>query len=185
MTKDALFPLAYNAKSTEKFTSRLFAIKLSGGKEIIIKKAFEIPEEEFTVPLGLGEVKRSGTDISIITYSYMVHTALSAADILGKESIDAEVVDLRTLRPMDTKTVMSSVRKTHRVVILHEACVTGGIGGEIAARIADEAFDFIDAPVKRLGVPDVPIPYSKSLENAIVPNEEKLITCIKNVLAGI
>jgi pyruvate/2-oxoglutarate/acetoin dehydrogenase E1 component len=115
----------------------------------------------------------------------MVHTALSAADILAKEGIDVEVVDLRTLRPMDTETVMSSVRKTHRVVILHEACITGGIGGEIAARIADEAFDFIDAPIKRLGVPDVPIPYSKSLENAIVPDEQKLIACIKNVLEGI
>jgi pyruvate/2-oxoglutarate/acetoin dehydrogenase E1 component len=148
-------------------------------------KKGDMPEEEYTVPIGLGEVKRTGTDITIISYSHMVYTALSAAEALSREGIDAEVVDLRTLRPMDTEIIMQSVKKTHRVVVLHEACVTGGIGGEIAARIADEAFDYIDAPIKRLGVPDVPIPYSKSLENAIVPNEEKLIACIKDVLRDI
>ena len=148
-------------------------------------KKGDIPEEEFTVPLGLGEVKRTGTDISIITYSYMVHTALSTAEILAKEGIDAEVVDLRTLRPMDTEIIMASVRKTHRVVVLHEACITGGIGGEIVARIAENVFDYIDAPIKRMGVPDVPIPYAKSLEDTIIPNEEKLITCVKSVLDGV
>ena len=148
-------------------------------------KKGDIPEEEFTVPLGLGEVKRTGTDISIITYSYMVHTALAAAEILAKEGIDAEVVDLRTLRPMDTEIIMASVRKTHRVVVLHEACITGGIGGEIVARIAENVFDYIDAPIKRMGVPDVPIPYAKSLEDTIIPNEEKLITCVKSVLDGV
>ena len=148
-------------------------------------KKGDIPEEEFTVPLGLGEVKRTGTDISIITYSYMVHTALATAEILAKEGIDVEVVDLRTLRPMDTEIIMASVKKTHRVVVLHEACITGGIGGEIVARIAENVFDYIDAPIKRLGVPDVPIPYAKSLEDTIIPNEEKLIACIKNVLDGI
>ena len=145
----------------------------------------DIPENEFTVPLGLAEIKRKGNDISIITYSYMVHTALSAAEILKGEGVDVEVVDLRTLRPMDTEVMMESIKKTHRVVVLHEACITGGIGGEIVARIAENVFDYIDAPIVRMGVPDVPIPYAKSLENTIIPNEEKLIACIKNVLDGI
>ena len=113
-----------------------------------------------------------------------IPSEVESINIAYPETSIEEVVDLRTLRPMDTEIIMASVKKTHRVVVLHEACITGGIGGEIAARIADAAFDFIDAPVKRLGVPDVPIPYAKSLDNTIVPNEEKLITCIKNVLAG-
>lgn len=145
----------------------------------------EVPDEDFTLPLGRGEIKRPGADVSVITYSYMVHTALAAAETLAKEGIDIEIVDLRTLRPMDTEIILESVKKTHRAVVLHEACVTGGIGGEIAARIADSAFDYIDAPIKRVGVPDVPIPYAKSLEDTILPNEEKLIACVRNVLEGI
>ena len=145
----------------------------------------DVPDEDFTVPLGHGEIKRTGSDVSVVTYSYMVHTALAAAETLAKEGIDIEVVDLRTLRPMDTEMILGSVKKTHRAVVLHEACVTGGLGGEIVARIADSAFDYIDAPIKRVGVPDVPIPYAKSLEDTILPNEEKLIACIRNVLEGI
>jgi len=145
----------------------------------------DVPEEEYTIPLGVGDVKRIGTDLTVITYSYMLHTALAAAEILEKEGIDLEVLDVRTLRPLDTNIIMTSVKKTHRAVVLHEACVTGGFGGEIVARIADEAFDYIDAPIKRLGVPDVPIPYAKSLEQTIVPNKEKLIACIQGVLQGV
>ena len=145
----------------------------------------QIPEEDYTIPMGVGDIKREGKDISIITYSYMVHKALAAAEILEADGIDAEVVDLRTLKPMDTEIITASVKKTHRVVVLHEACVTGGIGGEIVAKIAENVFDYIDAPIKRVGIPDVPVPYAKSLEDAIVPNEEKLITCVKEVLEGL
>ena len=145
----------------------------------------QIPEEDYTLPIGVGDIKREGKDISIVTYSYMVHKALAAAETLASEGIDAEVVDLRTLRPMDTDIIIDSIKKTHRVVVLHEACVTGGIGGEIVAKIAENAFDYIDAPIKRLGIPDVPIPYAKSLEDTIIPNEEKLIACIKAVLEGL
>jgi len=145
----------------------------------------DVPDEDFTLPFGRGEVKRAGSDVSVITYSYMVHTALATAETLAKEGIDIEIVDLRTLRPMDTEIILESVKKTHRAVVLHEACITGGLGGEIVARIADSAFDYIDAPIKRVGVPDVPIPYAKSLEDTIMPNEEKLIACIRNVLEGI
>ena len=145
----------------------------------------QLPEEDYTVPMGVGDIKREGKDISIITYSYMVHKALGAAEILEADGIDAEVVDLRTLRPMDTEIITASVKKTHRAVVFHEACVTGGIGGEIVAKIADNVFDYIDAPIKRVGIPDVPIPYAKSLEDTIEPNEETLITCIKEVMEGI
>jgi pyruvate/2-oxoglutarate/acetoin dehydrogenase E1 component len=145
----------------------------------------QIPEEDYTIPMGVGDIKREGKDISIITYSYMVHKALAAAEILGVDGIDAEVVDLRTLKPMDTEIIAASVKKTHRVVVFHEACVTGGIGGEIVAKIAENVFDYIDAPIKRVGIPDVPVPYAKSLEDAIVPNEDKLITCIKEVMEGL
>ena len=145
----------------------------------------QIPEEDYTIPMGVGDIKREGKDISIITYSYMVHKALGAAEILEADGIDAEVVDLRTLRPMDTEIITASVKKTHRAVVLHEACITGGIGGEIVAKIAENVFDYIDAPIKRVGIPDVPIPYAKSLEDTIVPNEETLISCIKTVLDGL
>ena len=145
----------------------------------------DVPDEDFTLPFGRGDIKRAGSDVSVITYSYMVHTALAAAETLAKEGVDIEIVDLRTLRPMDTEIILESVKKTHRAVVLHEACITGGLGGEIVARIADSAFDYIDAPIKRVGVPDVPIPYAKSLEDTILPNEEKLIACIRNVLEGI
>jgi len=145
----------------------------------------QVPDEDYTIPMGVGDIKREGKDISVITYSYMVHKALAAAKILEADGIDAEVVDLRTLRPMDTEIITTSVKKTHRVVVLHEACITGGIGGEIVAKIAENVFDYIDAPIKRVGIPDVPIPYAKSLEDTIVPNEEKLITCIKEVMEGI
>ena len=145
----------------------------------------QLPEEDYTVPMGVGDIKREGKDISIITYSYMVHKALGAAEILEADGIDAEVVDLRTLRPMDTEIITASVKKTHRAVVLHEACITGGIGGEIVAKIAENVFDYIDAPIKRVGIPDVPIPYAKSLEDTIVPNEETLISCIKTVLDGL
>ena len=132
-----------------------------------------------------GAVKHLAWQVDDIDEAVRVLSQTGASfETEAPQAIDVEVVDLRTLRPMDTEIIIASVKKTHRVVILHEACITGGIGGEIAARIADEAFDFIDAPIKRLGVPDVPIPYAKSLENAIVPNEEKLIDCIKNVLAA-
>ena len=145
----------------------------------------QVPEEDYTIPMGVGDIKREGKDISIITYSYMVHKALGAAEILEADGIDAEVVDLRTLRPMDTEIITASVKKTHRAVVLHEACITGGIGGEIVAKIAENVFDYIDAPIKRVGIPDVPIPYAKSLEDTIVPNEETLISCIKTVLDGL
>jgi pyruvate dehydrogenase E1 component beta subunit len=142
----------------------------------------EVPEKEYTIPLGAAELKRTGSDVSIVTYSKMVHTALAAAEELSELGVDAEVVDLRTLKPLDTETILKSIKKTHRAVVLHEACVTCGYGAEIAAQIAEHGFSDLHAPVKRLGIPDTPIPYAESLEMAIIPDQNQLIDCVKSIL---
>jgi len=138
-----------------------------------------VPEEEYLIPLGKGSVKRKGEDVTIIATSFMVHEALSAADELAKEGIGAEIVDLRTLSPLDEKIILNSVRKTGRVMIVHEAYLRGGIGGEIAAIIAEKFFDYLDAPIKRIGSLEVPMPYAKDLEKAVLPNRENIITTVE------
>jgi len=140
-----------------------------------------VPEDDYTIPLGEADVKREGKDVTIITWSYMVHVALKAAERLAKEGTDAEVVDLRTLKPLDEKTVLDSVKKTSKVVILHEACRTSGFGGEVAAIIADRAFDYLDAPIKRVTAPDTPVPFSPVLERFFMPNEEGVIKAIQEI----
>ncbi len=135
----------------------------------------EIPAEDYTVPIGKASVFRAGTDLSILTFGAMVYVALEAAETLGKEGISVEIIDLRTLLPIDEETILESVRKTSKAIVLHEATLTGGIGGEIAARIAEKAFEYLDAPVVRIAAPDTPIPYSPPLEEAFVPNAAKVI----------
>ncbi len=134
------------------------------------------------IPIGKADVKRSGTDVTIVTYSYMVHFALAAADILAKEGIDVEVVDLRTIKPMDKETVLNSVRKTNRVLCLQETWLTCGVAGEVAAVIADEAFDYLDAPVKRMGSPDCPAPFSPDLETYVLPGIEGIVAAVKELV---
>lgn len=139
-----------------------------------------VPEGEFVVPLGEADVKREGRDLTIVAYSIMVQRALEAAQILSAEGIDVEVVDPRCLKPLDKKTIVRSVAKTGRVLIAHEAPVTGGFGGEMAAVIAEsEAFDFLDAPIRRLCGRDVPIPYNRTLERAVVPQVEDLVVAAR------
>jgi len=135
----------------------------------------EVPEGDYTVPLGKAVVFRQGCDISVITYGAMVHVAAEAAGVLAGEGIEMEIVDLRTLLPMDEETVLSSVRKTSKAIVLHEANLTGGIGGEISARITEKAFEDLDGPVLRVAAPDTPVPYSPPLEEAFLPNVEKLL----------
>lgn len=135
----------------------------------------EIPEEDYTVPLGKARVFREGTDLSIITYGAMVYVALEAAETLAREGVSVEIVDLRTLLPFDEETVLESVRKTSRVIVLHEDTLTGGFGGEIAARISERAFECLDAPVVRIASADTPVPYSPPLEDAFLPNAEKVL----------
>jgi 2-oxoisovalerate dehydrogenase E1 component beta subunit len=135
----------------------------------------EVPEDEFTVPIGKAKVAREGTSLSIITYGAMVQTAIEAADRLAPDGISIEVVDLRTLQPLDDETIFASVRKTSKVIVLHEATISGGLGGEIAGRITEHLFEHLDAPVLRVASPDTPVPYSPPLEEAFLPNTVKVV----------
>lgn len=135
----------------------------------------ELPEEEYTVPIGKARVFRPGDDLSIITYGAMVYVANEAAGQLAEEGISVEVVDLRTLLPIDEETILASVRKTGKAILLHEDVLTGGVGGEIAARIAERAFESLDGPVVRIAAPDTPVPFSPPLEDAFLPGVPKVV----------
>ena len=135
----------------------------------------EVPEEDYVVPLGKAAVRRAGTDISVITYGAMVWTALEAATELEKKGISLEVVDLRTLLPYDEDAVLASVRKCNKVILLHEDTRTGGMAGELAALIAEKAFEDLDGPIVRVTAPDTPVPFSPPLEEFFLPNAQKLI----------
>ena len=141
-----------------------------------------LPEEEYTVPLGLADVKKHGKDITIVATLYMVHKALAAAEKLGKQGVDVEVIDPRTLVPLDKKTITESVKKTGRIVIVTEDCKTGGVSAEVAAMVAEEALDYLDAPIKRVAEPDTPIPFSPSLEQFVLPDEERIIKAVNEML---
>ncbi len=142
----------------------------------------EVPEGEYTIPFGVAEVKREGSDVTVIATSFQVHTALNAARMLSEEGIEVEVVDPRTLIPLDRETILTSVRKTGRVVIVHEEPRRGGTGAELAALIAEEAFFDLAAPVKRVGSADTPVPQSIFLEQEYKPNEEKVAAAVREVM---
>jgi 2-oxoisovalerate dehydrogenase E1 component beta subunit len=135
----------------------------------------DIPEGDYTVPIGKARIFREGRDLSIITYGAMVYTARDAAEQLAKEGISVEIVDLRTLLPLDEATILASVKKTSKAILLHEDTLTGGVGGEIAARIAERAFEYLDGPLVRIAAPDTPIPYSPPLEDAFLPNVAQVV----------
>ena len=141
----------------------------------------EVPEGEHLVPLGQADVKRAGSDVTIVTWSAMVHQALAAAELLAADGVDAEVIDLRTLVPLDKDAVLESLAKTNRIVIVHEAVRTCGFGAEVAALVADEGFDLLDAPVRRVTAPDTPVPFSPVLEDAFLPNAEKIRTAVMSL----
>jgi pyruvate dehydrogenase E1 component beta subunit len=141
-----------------------------------------VPEGEHLVPLGKAAIKRKGKDLTLVTYSRMTYLSLEAADALAKDGIDVEVVDCRTLKPLDFDRIASSVRKTRRVLVVHEACLTGGFGAEIAARIGEELFDALDAPVKRIGARDVPIPFSPVMEKFALPQVEDIVRVAREVV---
>lgn len=143
----------------------------------------EVPEGEYIVPLGEARIVREGRDASIITYGSMVHESLAAAEELEKDGASVEVVDIRTLIPFDEATVLASVKKTGRVLVAHEATLTGGFGGEIAARIADKAFEYLDAPVKRVAAFDSPTPFAPTLEKEVLPDKGKILAELRNLLA--
>jgi pyruvate dehydrogenase E1 component beta subunit len=142
----------------------------------------EVPKEEYTVPFGVAEVKMEGSDATIVATSYMVHKALEASKALEKEGISVEVVDPRTLTPLDKQAIVKSVRKTGRLIVVSEDCKTAGVSAEIAAVVAEEALDYLDAPIKRLAEPDTPIPFSPSLEQYVIPNEKAIVKAVKEVV---
>jgi len=142
----------------------------------------EVPEEEYTVPFGVADIKREGEDATIVATLYMVHKALEAAKTLEKEGISVEIVDPRTLTPLDKKAIIGSVKKTGRLVIVTEDCKTAGVSAEIAAIVAEEAIDYLDAPIKRVAEPDTPIPFSPTLEQYVIPDEKAIIKAVKEVV---
>jgi pyruvate dehydrogenase E1 component beta subunit len=141
-----------------------------------------VPEEDFTLPFGVADVKREGSDVTIFATLIMVHKALAAAEKLSKEDISAEVVDPRTLTPLDKAAIVKSVKKTGRIVIVTEDCKTAGVSAEIAAVVAEEALDYLDAPVKRVAEPDTPIPFSPPLEQFVIPDEKSIIKAVKETI---
>jgi pyruvate/2-oxoglutarate/acetoin dehydrogenase E1 component len=141
-----------------------------------------VPEEAYAIPIGEAIVRREGSDVTVVGIGRMVHEALAAAEELAGEGISLEVIDPRTVQPFDTATVVESVRKTQHALIVHEAVRFGGIGGEIAAQIQEEAFDYLDAPIARLGAPFSPVPYSPPLEQAYVPNAKRIAATAREML---
>ena len=153
--------------------------------KLLYKTKGPVPEEPYTIPLGQSEVKRKGKDLTIVATSIMVSKSLAAAEQLAKEGIEVEVVDPRTLRPLDAEPIIQSVIKTGRVLIVHEAVKTGGFGGELAAVIAEsKAFGYLDAPIVRLAGRDMPIPYNRNLELNTVPQIEDIIAKARDIVQG-
>jgi len=142
----------------------------------------DVPEEPYVVPLGAAQVKRPGRDVTIVATGAMVPEAVKAADTLAGQGIEAEVIDPRTLQPLDMGLILDSVQRTHRVVVAHEAVRFGGIGAEIAAQIAELAFDYLDAPPQRIGAPFTPVPFSPVLEDAWLPNAQNIVDAALNVV---
>lgn len=142
----------------------------------------EVPEGDYVVPIGKSIVQRPGRDVTIVTYSKMLEVSLKAADKLSQEGIEVEIVDLRTLRPLDMEPVIESFKKTNRAVVVEEGWPSYGVGAEISSRIYEQAFDYVDAPVKRVAQKEVPLPYNRTLEQMAIPNAEDIIAAVKEVL---
>jgi len=141
-----------------------------------------VPEEDYLIPLGKAEIKREGKDLTVVAISRSVHMALEAAEVLKKEGIEVEVIDPMTIKPMDEETILRSVEKTGRLMIVHEACKTAGIGAEIAAFVAEKGIDFLDAPIRRVAALDVPIPFGLRLESLVLPQLKDIISCAREMV---
>jgi pyruvate/2-oxoglutarate/acetoin dehydrogenase E1 component len=148
----------------------------------LYKQKGPVPDEEYLIPLRKAHVVKSGKDVTLISFSYMLQEVAAAAEILQKEGIEAEIIDLRTLNPLDKQTILSSVRKTSRVVIVEEGCRTGGVGAELSAIIAEEALEDLDAPIKRVAALDTPIPFSPPLEKYVLPDKESVLTAVREIM---
>jgi 2-oxoisovalerate dehydrogenase E1 component beta subunit len=143
----------------------------------------DLPTEDFVVPIGKAALRREGEDLSIITYGAMVYKALEAAEVLAQSGIDVEVLDLRSILPLDEEAILATAKKTSKVIVLHEATLTGGPGGEVVARIAEKAFEYLDGPIIRIAPPDTPVPYSPPLEEAFLPQTKDIVEKAKKLAA--
>jgi pyruvate dehydrogenase E1 component beta subunit len=142
----------------------------------------EVPDSDYTTPLDKAKIQRPGRDVTLVTYSKMLEISLKAADQLAKDGIEVEIVDLRCLRPLDMEPVLESFKKTNRAVVVEEGWRSYGVGAEVAARIYEEAFDYVDAPIKRVAQTEVPLPYNRTLEQMALPQVEDVIQAVKEVL---
>jgi len=142
----------------------------------------EVPEGDYTIPIGQSKIQRPGRDVTLVTYSKMLEVSTKAAGELAKEGIEVEIVDLRSLRPLDMGPVLESFKRTNRAVIVEEGWRSFGVGSEIAARLYEEAFDYVDAPIKRVAQKEVPLPYNRTLEQMALPQVEDVIKAVKEVL---
>ena len=154
---------------------------------VVLNKAslamsMEVPEEVYEVPIGEALVRKQGSDLSIVAFGRMVHEAMDAAEQLKDSGLNVEVIDARSVQPFDTATVVASIKKTHRALVVHEAVKFGGIGGEISAQIQEEAFDYLDAPIMRVGAPFSPVPFSPALEKLYIPNAAGIVAKVKETL---
>lgn len=142
----------------------------------------EVPEGDYTIPIGKSKIQRPGRHVTIVTYSKMLETSIKAADLLSREGIEAEIVDLRSLRPLDMDPVLESFKKTNRAVIVEEGWLSYGVGAEIMSRIYESAFDYVDAPIKRVAQKEVPLPYNRALEQMALPQVEDVVNAVREVL---
>ncbi|MCX8061044.1 MAG: alpha-ketoacid dehydrogenase subunit beta [Anaerolineales bacterium] len=142
----------------------------------------EVPDEDYVIPIGKSKIQRQGRDVTLVTYSKMLELSMKAADLLSKEGIEVEIVDLRSLRPLDMEPVIQSFKKTNRAVIVEEGWRSYGVGSEVAARIYEEAFDYVDAPIKRIAQKETPLPYNRTLEQMALPQVEDIVRAVKEVL---
>jgi acetoin:2,6-dichlorophenolindophenol oxidoreductase subunit beta len=175
---------AYDAKGLLKTAIRNPNPVIFLEHKMLYAKKGEVPEGEYLLPLGVADIKREGTSLTVISYGRMVDVSLAAARTLEKQGVSAEVIDLRSLQPLDEETILTSVRKTGHLVIVHEAPVRGGFGGEVAAVVAEKALGYLDAPIRRVGAPWVPVPFSPTLEDAYVPQETDVVKVALAVMAN-
>lgn len=150
--------------------------------EMMYSDEGEVPEEEYVLPIGKADIKREGTDVTLVSFNKMMKVALAAAEELTKEGISAEVIDLRTIRPLDNETIINSVKKTNRIVVIDESWPFGSVASEIAYRVQKDAFDYLDSPVRRVNGADASMSYAPTLVDAYLPNPEKVIKVVKEVL---
>ena len=159
-----------------------FAVRMPSIREKYPLLVGHVPEEEYAIPFGKAEIKKEGKDVTIIATMMMVHKSMRVAEELSKEGINVEVIDPRTLVPFDKKTIIDSVKKTNKAIVVSEDCKTAGVAAEISSIIVEDAFDYLDAPVIRISAPDTPIPYSRPLEDKVIPKEEDIKKAIKEIV---